>query len=163
MFGNGVRSVSIVYCAGRENTLADALSRSPCYSLPAVCATEGEAQVSLVEVDIDSLLHTEPVAGSSSDFSMEQCKDPNLRTIIEFLEDDRLPEDLALAGSIAAQEPQFSLVGNVLHFIDQRQGHRKGVAVPSHLRERLLRETHGGSHGGHFSSRKLYNTMLKQW
>ena len=143
-----MRSVSIVYRAGRENTLADTLSRSPCDSLPAVCATEGEAQVSSVKVvDIGSLLCTELVAGSSSDFSTEQRKDPNLRTIIEFLEDDRLPEDPVLAGKIAAQEPQLSLVGNVLHFIDHRQGHQERVALPSHLRERLLCETHSGSHG----------------
>ena len=161
VFGSGVRSVSIVYRAGRENALADALSRSPCDPPPTVGIGEVEAQVATIDTsatDVDSLLQAEPVTGNNSDFAAEQRQDPD-----GFLEEDKLPEDPVLARKLAAQETQFSFINNVLHFIDHRQDSKARVAVPSHLRERILREAHGGTHGGHFSSRKLYNTLLKHW
>ena len=166
VFGSGVRSVSIVYRAGSENAVADALSRSPHDSPPTVGIAEGDTQVASIDTivaDIGSLLHAEPVTGDSFNFSAEQRKDLDLKAIIEFLEEDKLPEDPVCARKLVAQKPQFSIVNRVLHFIDHRHDHQRRVAVPSHLRERLLREIHGGTHGGHFSSRKLYNTLLKHW
>ena len=166
VFGSGVRSVSIVYCVGRENAVADALSRSPHDSPPTVGIAEGDTQVASIDTivaDIGSLLHAEPVTGDSFNFSAEQRKDPDLKAIIEFLEEDKLSEDPVRARKLVAHEPQFSIVNRVLHFIDHRHDHQRRVAVPSHLRERLLLEIHGGTHGGHFSSRKLYNTLLKHW
>lgn len=146
VFGSGVRSVSIVYHAGRENTSADALSRSPCDPPPTVGIAEGETQVASIDTtatDVCSLLQVEAVAGNNSDLSSEQRKDPELREVIEFLEKDTLPEDPARARRLTAQEPQFSVINSVLHFIDHRHDHRERIAVPSRLQERLLRETHG--------------------
>lgn len=42
--------------------------------------------------DIGSLLHVEPVTGNNSDFSSEQQRDLELKAVIEFLEQDKLPE-----------------------------------------------------------------------
>ena len=138
VFGSGVRSISIAYRAGRENTLADALSRSPYSPSPIVGIAEGESQVAAIDTtaaDIGSLLNSEPATGNNSNFSAEQMKDPDLQTVIEFLENDQLPEDPVHARKLAAQEPQFSLINGVLHFIDHRHGNQKRVAVPTHLRE----------------------------
>jgi hypothetical protein len=86
-----VRSVSIAYRVGRENALADALSRSPYSPPPIVGIAEGESQVAAIDTtaaDIGSLLNSEPAAGNSSNFSAEQRKDPDLKTVIEFLENE---------------------------------------------------------------------------
>ena len=77
VFGSGVRSVSIVYRAGRKNAVADALSRSPHDSPPTVGIAEGDTQVASIDTivaDIGSLLHAEPVTGDSFNFSAEQRK-----------------------------------------------------------------------------------------
>lgn len=46
VYGRGVKSIEIRYRAGRENTNADALSRSPHLPAPAVGTAENEVQVS---------------------------------------------------------------------------------------------------------------------
>ena len=54
---------------------------------------------------------------------------------------------------------QVIFINGVLHFIDHRHGNQRRVAVPTHLRERLLRETHGGI----YMVDTLYNALLKHW
>ena len=164
VFGSDVKSVTIVYHAGRENTKADALSRSPSGPPPAVGIAEGEAQVASVDTeDIANLLQANPTVGVTVNFSSKQHRDPELNMIIEFLQHGKLPDNPICAKKIALQEPQFSLINYVLYYIDHQHKYRKRVAVPAHLRERLLREAHGGTHGGDFSSHKLYNSLLRQW
>ena len=161
MFGSGVISVTMVYRAWRENARADALSRSPATPPPTVGVAEGEAQMASVDTsDISSLLQADPAIGECSDLPSEQRE---LKIIIDFLKEDKLLEDPVQARKLAAQEPQFSLIGGVLYYIDSRHDHRKRVVVHSDLREKLLREAHGGTHGGHFSSHKLYNSLLMCW
>ena len=97
---------------------------------------------------------------SCSDFPSEQCQDPDLKAVIKFLEEDRLPEDSVHAKKLATQEPLFSIIDGVLYYIDRWHDHQKRAAVPLHLRKRLLWEAHGGSHGGYFSGRKL---IVRKW
>lgn len=98
---------------------------------------EGEAQVASIDAttatDIGSLLCVEPVTGNNSDFSSEQQKHPELKAVIEFLEQDKLPEGSIHGRKLAAQEPQFSLINSILHFIDCQHDHQERVAIPSHL------------------------------
>ena len=51
----------------------------------------------------------------------------------------------------------------MLCFVDPKAGNRKRVAVPTHLRERVLEESHGGVYAGHFSTGKLYGTVCRNW
>lgn len=71
--------------------------------------------------------------------------------------------DSTQAKKLVAQETQFSMIDKILYYIDHRHGNRRRVAVPQHLREKLLRKTHGGTYGGYFSSHKVYNTLLRHW
>ena len=48
-------------------------------------------------------------------------------------------------------------------FVDQKAGNRKRVVVPAHLRETVLKESHGGVYAGHFSGGKLYSTICRDW
>ena len=164
VYGSGVKMVDIVYRAGRENVSADALSRSPYHSPPVVGIAEGEVQVASVDTeDIALLLQADSVLGEQTDYLSEQCKDPDLKLMIQFLAEGKLPEDPGQARKLVVQEPQFSLIDKVLYYVDHQRGHRKRVAVPKHLREKLLQETHGGAYGGHFSSHKVYNALKGHW
>ena len=48
-------------------------------------------------------------------------------------------------------------------FLDHTREDRKRIAVPLHLREKIMRESHGGKYSGHFAGPKLYKTLSQQW
>ena len=165
VYGRGVQSVSIVYRAGKENVSADALSRSPRDPAPVEGIAQDETQVAAVAArDVPTLLQADPVPSQSQDhYGIEQRKDPRLEEMMEFLGNGSLPSDGDRAKKLAAQEPLFSLLGDVLYYIDHKRENRKRVAVPQHLREQLLRENHKGLYGGHFAGQRVYNTLVRHW
>ena len=70
VYGSGLKEVHIIYRAGRKNTIADALSRSPQGSAPREGLAENEVQVASVagsaleeegELQVAQLLQVEPV------------------------------------------------------------------------------------------------------
>jgi hypothetical protein len=83
-----------VYRPGRENKQADALSRNPI-----VQAVHTE-KMSIKNL-LDQAEHGE--MESEIEFHVEQRKDDGLRDIIEFMELDRVPNNVQHAKSIAAQ------------------------------------------------------------
>ena len=98
VYGSGVKSVSIQYRSGRQNSRADALSRSPQPISLAMGVGQSELQVAAVSTndageapDIWSFLNAEPICVPSADFASEQRKDPDLREIVDFLEKEELP------------------------------------------------------------------------
>lgn len=97
VYGRGLRSVTIVYRAGRYNVSADALSRCPHASSPAHGIGEGETQVSAITTaegpDLPSLLQTPPAPRDEIDYPKEQLKDPELRELKLYVEQDTLPDD----------------------------------------------------------------------
>ena len=168
VYGRGVREVRIVYRSGRENASADALSRCPQGPAPLRGIAQDETQVAVVNsgTDISDLLQEGPASlegEQQAHYGAEQQKDPSLKEIIDFLQDGTLPEDSSRARKLSAQESLFALVGGILYYIDARHNNRKRVAVPSHLREQLLRESHRGAYSGHFSGSRLYNTLVRHW
>ena len=80
-YNAGVRSVKIVYRAGRENASADTLSISPSTSPPSQGIAEGEVQVAAISTseDFTWLLQAGPVSSiqNQTDYYVEQLKDPS--------------------------------------------------------------------------------------
>ena len=176
VFAQGVRRVHIVYKAGKENVNADALSRSPHAPAPLVGDVEEEVQVAVIDVsqvpatgdtcrtDISSLLLANPVSADTlSRLSVEQKKDLSLQEIFEYLEQEKLPNDVRRAQKIAAQAPSFVITKDILYLIDSNRGNRKRAVVPQSLKKQIMMEGHGGRLGGHFSGQRTYNSLAYHW
>ena len=165
VFGCGTKSLHIVYRAGRENANADALSRNPCGPAPEDPSVE-EVSVGNVHSHLEAseLLAIRPSnCLSTTDFAVEQCRDGELREIVNFLQDGTLPTDSKLARKLAAQAESFTLIEGILYFIDSRRGDRKRCAVPKHLRQKVMDDSHRGPMSGHFSGPKLYQALMRHW
>ncbi len=169
--GAGLKEVTIIYRAGKDNAAADALSRSPQATAPMEAIAEGEVQVCRIEggveeEDFDQLLQQDPesvaVGAGPVRLAQEQRSDPQLRELIEYMEKDRLPEDPTQARKIVAQSSQFTLVDNVLYLIDKKSTCRRAVA-PAHLKKQLIEQVHGGPLAGHFSSDRVFQTLSRSW
>ena len=88
---------------------------------------------------------------SPCDLDVEQQKDPELCRMRQFLEFGILPAEGEAAKSLAAQALNFTMVDNVLYYVDgKNRGHRR-AAVPRHLQRSILEDYHAGKMAGHFS------------
>ena len=140
LFGSGIKDVQMVYRPGKENGQADALSLN---TAATHCDDHLEvrtqvAQVTTVtEKEVSQLLQEEPGASTvPSSFDMEQRKDPELESILAFLEHSELPTNSKEARKVVAHTLHFTVVDEVLCFVDSKAGNRKHVVIPAHLRER---------------------------
>ena len=155
VYGRGIKSIAIIYRAGKENAAADALSRSPVFPAPAQGIGQDEMQVSVVTSadpepstalqgpTLSSLLHSTPAEEKVTvDYAVEQMKDPGLRELALYLQREELPIDSERARRLVARAPHFVINDGILNYLDQ--GHRDSlrVAVPTHLREKLMHESH---------------------
>ena len=82
-------------------------------------------------------------------FASEQRRDMDLREIIDFLEKGALPTDDGRARKISLRDPKSKT--------------QKRAVVPKQLRTPILRETHSGSYGGHFSGQRLHHALMERW
>ena len=138
---------------GKNCANANALSRSPLVDANAVVAavvTEPDSISHLLASDLG-------VEESTTTFAEEQRKDPDICSLLRFLEDQRLPEDPQRAKKIALQTPLFTICDNILYYIDPKPTHRKRIVVPKYL------TTHRNRMAGHFSGQRVYNTLTRNW
>ena len=96
-------------------------------------------------------------------FASEQRRDMDLREIIDFLEKGALPTDDGRARKISLRESLFTIIDGILYFIDPKSKTQKRAVVPKQLRTPILRETHSGSYGGHFSGQRLHHALMERW
>ena len=166
VYGCGAKSIEIVYRLGRENSSANALSRTPQLPAPLEGIAEGEAQVNIIRGDetISDLLTADPMSDRPpDDFGQEQSKDPSLKDLMTYLRDSVLPTEETTAKKVLTQAPQVTISDDILYILDSRQKDRVRVVVPSHLRGSLLMEYHAGQMAGHFSGPRLYKTLERWW
>ena len=90
-------------------------------------------------------------------------KDQDLKDLILYLQHNQILDDPDKARKLVAKASQFVLVDGVLSFLDHNRGDRRRIAVPVHLREKIMRESHSGVYSGHFDGPKLYNTLSQRW
>ena len=141
VYGSGVKNVDIVYRAGKDNLHADALSRQPYLSPPDDTVASGDLQVCAINSmqtegsnTIDALLEVEPEEPINVDsFAEEQKRDSNIRKLVNYLEEGTLPEDTRSASKVVSLAPLFTLVNNILYFIDAKQSNLRRVVVPHQL------------------------------
>ena len=170
VFGAGIQNVDIIYRAGRDNANADALSRQPHLPAPAVGTVDDDVQVLSVEaldVDVSSLLEMKPELITSEcnshRFSEEQKKDEEILAMMRFLQEKTLPEATADARRIAVQAPMFTVIEEMLYYLDDKQPGIKRIVVPKHLHVQIMQEYHSSIMAGHFSGVQLYKTLSRRW
>ena len=125
-----MKSVHIIYQAGRDNANTDALSRSPQLPPPTedMADTDTDIPVAVVttsnmhDLDVSTLLGMEPGQPVLSELAMEQQKDPALAQIIAFIENEELPAEEKRTKAVVAQASVLSLVDNILYYVDSKQG-----------------------------------------
>ena len=93
----------------------------------------------------------------------KQRKDANLVEIVHFLEQGILPADDRRARKIALQGPSFTIMDQILYYFDPKAKGHSTVVVPKQMQTKLLRETHSGPFGGHFSGQRLHSTLATHW
>ena len=61
------------------------------------------------------------------------------------------------------QALHFSVIENIIYFVESKQDGRKRCAVPEHLRQQIMTESHSSPMAGHFSGEKLYKSLVRHW
>ena len=169
LFSSGLRSIKIVYRPGKDNASADALSRCPISAPHNDIVVDDPVQIAQLESSspvITDQLNAEPFKLGMSqtvDFASEQSKDPVVNDMIQFLTTGTLPDDVQRSRKVAAQAPSFTMIDNILYYLDSTKRDRKRCVVPLQLRQQVMEEYHSGPLSGHFSGDKLYKTLVNHW
>ena len=169
VYGSGVKSVQIIYRAGKDNANADALSRNPQLPAPAEDMADTDVQVAAItttnapELDITSLLEMEPGQSVPDGLGPEQRKDPALAELIAFIVKEELPAEEKRAKIVVAQASMLTMVDDILYYVDPKQENRRRVVVPKQLRKQIMEENHSGPMAGHFSGNRMYNVLVRHW
>lgn len=164
MFGSGIAKIQILYCTGKENAFADALSHNPV----GPTAPDAEVPVDVLAVqaeDISTLLSKDPNPSSlePESFRDSQQQDPWIRHLTQYLTEKKLPDDEGVARRIVLQAPSFDLQDGILYLIDSKHNHRRRAVVLHQLQQQLLEQTHSGPFGGHFSGQRTFAKLALHW
>ena len=126
---------------------------------------EGDGQSSDAVADIRILFcgHTSDPPADLDDFAVEQRKDPEILEIIEHAENGTVPEDAFRARRLVSEGSVFVIVGGIAYYVDPKRENRRRAIVPQQLRKRILANTHSSRFAGHFSGRRLYDSLLLHW
>ena len=133
-------NLEIEHRSGKSNVNADALSRNPAPTdSENLSPTTGSENRSSTQDGTDE---EKADVEKCHDTGALQRKDPQLSSLISFLEKGELPNDHKLAKRIAVEHSQNNLI-DVLHHENPINPGCWRQVVPSALRAELLHESHG--------------------
>ncbi|MEW8547773.1 MAG: integrase, partial [Candidatus Thiodiazotropha sp.] len=120
---------------------------------------------------LDPLHHVREVCPISvEDIRKEQREDPDFKPMITYLEDRQVPEDRNQANRIVAESQYYILENDVLHHLYQPRstGHKwmdvkKQLAVPTKLRDHVLKSYHDALTGGHQGQERTYEAIRSKY
>ena len=118
-------------------------------------------------VDISSLHELKPELITSEynshGFSEEQKNDEEILSMIRFQQEKILPEDTANACRILAQAPIFTVIEEILYYLDDKQPGFKRIVVPKHLRVQIMQYYNGRSFFWSVIVKDLIKEMVVGW
>ncbi len=148
--------LEIRYRPGRVNSNADALSRCPLET------SEGGAEappvLQIAAETSDTLLGTD-----NKELAELQAEDDHLLQIRKFLSEGTLPPDECAASRLVLEKDCFTILDDVLYFVDAGPHHRLRVAVPKSLRCQLMEKNHSGPVGGHFAPKGPCGVLMQRY
>ena len=157
--------IEIQHRPGKANSNADALSRNPIPLQKSEC--EDAAVLSVESMNqSDSPVTTSQAhsfLGPLQAITECQRKDPDLSSIIDYLEKDTLPDDEKKAKKLLLESSQYDMLDGVLHNENPVAPGSWRVVVPKNLRQSLLEEAHSGWFAGHFSEKRIYENLRKKF
>ena len=124
-----------------------------------------DGQSSDAVADIRTLFcgHTSDTPAELDNFAVEQRKDPEILDIIEYAENGTVPEDARRARRLVSEGSVFVIVDGIAFYVDPKRENRRRAIVPQQLRKQILANAHSSRFAGHFSGRKLYDSLLRHW
>jgi len=83
--------------------------------------------------------------------------------IKHFLKDGKLPCDENREKKVALQGNNFTIIDDILYYVDTKDGGRRQAVVSKQLQRQILEESHSGTMAGHFAVGRLYATLCRSW
>ena len=153
--------IEIRHRPGKANSNADALSRNP---VPLQTLHEEAAVLSVESMSQSgSPITSDSFLSPLREITEHQRKDPNLFPIICYLEKGTLPDNERESRRLVLESFQYDMVDGVLHSENPVIPGSWRVVVPKELRQSVLEEAHGGRFAGHFSEKRIYETLRKKF
>ena len=90
-------------------------------------------------------------------------EDIDLLPYMQYHSHGLLPEDQKVARKIVLESQHYEMINGVLHHDNPNQPGRWCVVVATKLRSQLLTEAHVGCFGGHFSEKKVYDKIRRNY
>jgi transposase InsO family protein len=143
--------IEVRYRPGKSNANADALSR----------AFEPASASLVVWVANANPQGLVPHAISKDDWITAQI-DGEFGDIYKFIDKRSLPPEVEKAQSVIGQMASFTLVDRVLFYVNPHTAELQ-LVVPTEFQHTVFHERHGGACGVHYSGRKIYLALKKQY
>ena len=181
VYGSRIQNVRVIHRAGKQNANAVALSRQQLDRNAQDLVPEETCQVSAIISEdqnsplplINQLLDSAAAPSKSrmaeesicpnAFFVEEQAKDTALIQIRNYLDTGELPDDHEQTRRLVARASSFTIINNLLHYVDLKRRKIQLTVVPDHMKDPILCQYHGGRMVGHFSGPRLYRTITQTW